>query len=83
MCHLQNSAVFDDGYVSDQLMRTFVMGLGLGILKKSKAGMLGAIGAHVVNNLSALKKEHGAWQLHFELNEKDIFAISHREIQHV
>jgi hypothetical protein len=53
-CHLQNTAIFDDEYVRGQLIHTFVMGLGLGVLKESNAGILGAIGAHIANNFAAI-----------------------------
>ena len=46
--------MFPDTYVSLQLVATFVGGIGLGILKESNAGLLGAIGAHVTNNMIAI-----------------------------
>ena len=52
--HLQNQGVFSDSYVSMQLVATFAMGIGFGILKDSKAGLLGSIGAHMANNFVAL-----------------------------
>lgn len=52
--HLGNSKYFADAVVSMQLVTTFVGGIGLGILKESKAGLLGAMGGHMANNMSAI-----------------------------
>lgn len=52
--HLTNAGTFGDSYVQMQLVSTFVGGIGLGILKESKAGLLGAIGAHMTNNMIAI-----------------------------
>lgn len=37
-----------------QLVATFAMGTGFGIIKESKAGLLGSIGAHMTNNFVAI-----------------------------
>lgn len=52
--HLANSGFFADSYVSMQLVATFVGGIGLGILKESNAGLLGAMGGHIANNMIAI-----------------------------
>jgi hypothetical protein len=52
--HLANSGFFADSYVSMQLVSTFVGGIGLGILKESKVGLLGAMGGHIANNMIAI-----------------------------
>lgn len=52
--HLQNQGVVSDAYVTMQLVATFVMGIGFGLLKESKAGLLGSIGAHMANNFVAI-----------------------------
>lgn len=52
--HLQNKGVLSDSYVSMQLVATFAMGIGFGILKESKTGLLGSIGAHMANNFVAI-----------------------------
>jgi len=44
--HLRNKGIFSDSYVSMQLVATFMMGIGFGLLKESQAGLAGAIGAH-------------------------------------
>jgi len=48
-----------DSYFRMQLVSTFVGGIGLGILKESKVGLLGAIGSHIGNNMLALTP--GLW----------------------
>lgn len=52
--HFQNQGLFSDSYVTMQLVSTFVMGIGFGLLKESKAGLLGSIGAHMANNFVAI-----------------------------
>lgn len=52
--HLQNQGILSDSYVSMQLVATFAMGTGFGIIKESKAGLLGSIGAHMTNNFVAI-----------------------------
>lgn len=52
--HIVNIGVLPGSYVSMQLVATFVMGIYLGALKESKAGLLGSIGAHISNNIMAL-----------------------------
>jgi membrane protease YdiL (CAAX protease family) len=52
--HLQNQDLFSDSYVIMQLVSTFVGSIGLGILKESKAGLLGSIGAHMAHNFIAI-----------------------------
>lgn len=49
--HLVDSEILDDSFSSKLLVSTFVGGIGLGILKESKAGLLGAIGCHIANNM--------------------------------
>jgi hypothetical protein len=51
--HLQNQGVFSDAYVTMQLVATFVLGIGLGILQESEAGFLGSVGAHMAINFVA------------------------------
>ncbi|MBM3183732.1 MAG: CPBP family intramembrane metalloprotease [Chlamydiae bacterium] len=51
--HLVNQGVLSDAYVKAQLIGTFVLGLGFGAIKESKAGLLGSIGAHMANNMLA------------------------------
>lgn len=51
--HLTNSDM-PDSYVSMQLVATFVGGIALGILKESKAGLLGAMGCHIGGNMIAI-----------------------------
>lgn len=52
--HLQNRGILSDDYVKLQVLSTFFMGLGFGVLKESKAGLTGAIAAHICNNMLAL-----------------------------
>lgn len=40
-----------------QVVSTFAMGIGFGIVKESKAGLLGSIGAHMAFNFVALMPE--------------------------
>ncbi len=51
--HLQNKGILSDSYVATQLVTTFVVGIGFGALKESKAGLLGSIGAHMAHNMLA------------------------------
>lgn len=43
-----------DDYKKAQAIGAFTMGIGLGLLKESKPGLLGAIGAHFSHNLFVL-----------------------------
>jgi hypothetical protein len=52
--HLANSGFLADSHVSKQLVAAIVAGIGLGILKESNAGLLGAIGGHIANNIIAI-----------------------------
>lgn len=52
--HLANSGLMTDSHVSMQLVATFVLGIGFGALKESKAGLLGSTGAHITNNIWAI-----------------------------
>jgi membrane protease YdiL (CAAX protease family) len=52
--HLQNKKIWDDSTVDVQVLSAFVFGIGLGIVKESRAGILGSIVAHMVNNLIAV-----------------------------
>lgn len=52
--HLSNSKIAADSYVSMNLIATFVLGIGCGVLKETKAGLLGAVGAHMNNNIFAI-----------------------------
>lgn len=52
--HLTNSGLFADSYISMQLVATFALGIGLGILKESKAGLLGTMGGHIAHNMIAI-----------------------------
>lgn len=52
--HLQNQGLFADSYVTMQLVAAFAMGIGFGMLKESKAGLLGSVGAHMANNFAAI-----------------------------
>jgi membrane protease YdiL (CAAX protease family) len=45
--HLLNPFAFDDSFVHVQVVATFTLGIGLSILKESKAGLLGAMGARL------------------------------------
>nr|QIQ10899.1 hypothetical protein OJOKFFHK_00042 [uncultured bacterium] len=56
-CHLVNFGIMPDSYVRAQLIASFVMGIGFGALKESKAGLLGAIGAHMANNVMAISPQ--------------------------
>jgi membrane protease YdiL (CAAX protease family) len=53
LCHLNNEGQGSDAQLQGQLVHTFVVGLGLGWLKESEAGLLGAVGAHMANNAIA------------------------------
>lgn len=55
--HLTNSGLMADSIVSTQIVATLVMGIGFGALKESNAGLLGAIGAHVTNNILAISPQ--------------------------
>lgn len=48
--HLSNKGVLSEDYLKLQLIAAFVSGIGLGILKETRAGLLGSIAAHAVNN---------------------------------
>lgn len=52
--HLMNRSVMADFSVNLQVAATFVGGIGLGILKESNPGLLGAIGAHFAWNVVGL-----------------------------
>ena len=52
--YLMNTDVFGDTYVKTQLISTFVMGIGFGMIKESSLGLLGSIGGHIMNNLVAV-----------------------------
>lgn len=52
--HLTNKGFFTDSYISMQLVATFGLGIGLGVIKESKSGLQGAIGAHMANNVMAM-----------------------------
>lgn len=52
--HLGNKGVLSDAYVSTQLVATFMMGIGFGLLKESQAGLTGSVAAHITNNLVAV-----------------------------
>lgn len=48
--HWSNVGTFPFWYVQAQVVATFVLGIGFGALKESKVGILGSIGAHMINN---------------------------------
>jgi hypothetical protein len=52
--HLNNLGKLPDSVLSEQLVRTFILGIGCGILKESDAGLIGAISAHAANNILSL-----------------------------
>jgi|GEM_PF-6874779 membrane protease YdiL (CAAX protease family) len=52
--HLSNEGVESDSFVAVQLVSAFMIGIGFGLLKESKAGLLGSIAAHMVHNFAAL-----------------------------
>lgn len=51
IAHFTNKGLFSDSYVTAQVIGSFIFGIGLGMIKDSKAGLLGAIGAHMTNNI--------------------------------
>lgn len=51
--HFRNLQSHSQAEVVSQVVCTFVLGLGFGMIKESKAGILGAIGAHMANNALA------------------------------
>jgi hypothetical protein len=53
--HLSNVEIFSSWYVQAQVVATFVLGIGYGALKESKVGILGPIGAHMINNALSIK----------------------------
>jgi hypothetical protein len=55
-CHRSNFGLFPNSYVSMQLIATFVMGIGFGVLEETKAGLLGSISAHSINNIVAISR---------------------------
>lgn len=52
--HLLNRGTISEGYVIGQLVGSFVLGIVFGLLRESSAGLSGAIGAHIANNVIAL-----------------------------
>ena len=52
--HLLNQGIFPDSYVRQQIISTLFLGSICGILKESKLGLSGAIGAHIANNIVAI-----------------------------
>ncbi|MDP1836370.1 MAG: CPBP family intramembrane metalloprotease [Chlamydiales bacterium] len=52
--HIPNYGALPSSYVDMQLASTFVLGIVLGALKESRAGLLGAMGAHITNNIIAI-----------------------------
>lgn len=54
VAHTFNDGTFPDSYVKIQLVAAFVGGIGLGVLKESRFGLLSAIGAHSANNFGAM-----------------------------
>lgn len=53
LAHLINKNVLSDAQLQAQLIHTFVVGIGWGLLKESNVGLAGAAGAHMANNLIA------------------------------
>jgi hypothetical protein len=49
--HLQNQAVYPGEEMKAQLITSFISGIGFGILKESKVGLAGTIGAHMAGNI--------------------------------
>ncbi len=49
LMHLVNQGILPNSVIANQLLSTFVVGIGLGIIKE-KIGFLGAIGAHIAHN---------------------------------
>lgn len=56
-CHLLNQGLFPDSALINQLTLTFVSGICFGIIKESKMGMLGSVGAHMSINFFAVPLE--------------------------
>lgn len=52
--HLINLLVFPKEYVIPQVVITFVLGIFLGVIKESRLGLAGTIGAHALNNTMAI-----------------------------
>ncbi len=52
--HLINLATFPSNYVKAQMVATSILGIGLGILKESSAGLTGSLGCHMAYNLTSL-----------------------------
>lgn len=55
--HLLNRGIFANAYVDLQIVQTFIMGISLGIFKESKAGLFGAMGAHMAHNIIAISPQ--------------------------
>ncbi|MBA3815263.1 MAG: CPBP family intramembrane metalloprotease [Parachlamydiaceae bacterium] len=52
VAHMNNKGAMPDAYVYAQMANAFILGIGLGVVKESNAGLLGSIGAHMSHNFA-------------------------------